>query len=493
MIGFSSVPQGAIASGVFVEQQPVKGSLGSLVIPQRIGLIGQYNAGKSVEAYTPKYLSSADQAAQLYGVGSMLHLMAIKAFAGAGSVEIYAIPIPGDASSVGSTGTITVSGTATSGGTLALFVAGQKVPVKVTLGDSATAIATAIANAIAATVNAPVSATPSADSVSITSKWKGATANQITIAQDLDDGDILAEPTGVSLAISQPAGGSTDPDTEPAFTALGADFFTQIAYPYSSAGALSDLDAAWTARISPEVKRPFLAIIGYTGLRAQYLTDVEARNSPAETYILAESSPNLALEVAASAVGVCARSASANPARPWKSLVLPGIRAGNRPALTYGEHDAIQRKGGGTTDPNLDGTVQIHDLVTTYKTNALGAADDAFRYPESIANMQAKIYSLDNLFRGHPFDRAIVVDDNARTGVQYAMSPARVKAFVLRLLDELWIPNAWSKDRDAIKASIRAEIDATNPGRINVQLTDSMAVGLRIVAVLYNWAFSAAA
>jgi phage tail sheath gpL-like len=164
-----------------------------------------------------------------------------------------------------------------------------------------------------------------------------------------------------------------------------------------------------------------------------------------------------------------------------------------RPALTYGEHDAIQRKGGGTTDSNLDGSLQIHDLVTTYKTNGLGAEDDAFRYPETIANIQAKIYSLDNLFKGNPFDRAIVVDDSARTGLQYAVSPSRAKAFVLRLIDELWIPSAWSKDRDSIKASIRAEIDPTNAGRINVQLTDNIAAGLRIVGILYNWAFSATA
>lgn len=493
MIGFSLVPQGAIASGVFVEQQPVRGGLGSLVIPQRVALFGQYNAGKSVDNYTPRFLSSADQAAQLYGVGSMLHLMARKAFLGSGSVEVYAVPIPDNAGASPASGAINVSGIATSGGTIALFIAGQKIPVRVTLGDSASSIATAIGNAIAAAVNVPVTATPSGSSVSIVSKWGGATANQITMALDLDDGDNLSEPTGVTLSLSQPTGGTTDPNTAPAFDALGADFFTQVAYPYSSSAALATLDSYWTARIAPEVKRPFLAMIGYTGLRAQYLADVELRNSPAETYILAEASPNLALEVAASAVGVCSRSASANPARPWRSLVLPGIRAGNRPALTYAEHDAIQRKGGGTTDANLDGTIQIHDLVTTYKTNALGAEDDAFRYPESIANIQAKIYSLDNLFRGNPFDRAIVIDDQARTGLQYAVSPSRVKAFVLRLIDELWIPNAWSKDRDGIKASIRAEIDPSNPGRINVQLTDNIAAGLRIVGILYNWAFSAAA
>ena len=492
MIGFSLVPSAAIASGVFVEQENVRTGVGGLVIPQKIALFGQYNAGKSPTAYTPRLITSPDEAASLYGVGSMLHLMARKTFLGSGTVEVYAVPIPPDGSATAADGAITIEGTATSGGTISLAIGGQKVSVKVTLGDGANAIASAVSNAIAAAVNTPVTATPSGPVVAIVSKWSGESANQITIKKDIDDGDDLRAPTGITVLISQPARGATDPDTGPAFEALGAAFFTQIAFPYTSADALISLDSAFTARVAPEVKKPFLALIGYTGLRADFLAHVTPRNSPAESYILAEGSPSLALEIAASAVGVCARSAAANPARPWKTLVLPGIRAGGYPALTYTEHDAMQRAGGGTTDGNLDGTVAIHDLVTSYKTNGLGAADDAWRYPETIANIQAKVYSLDNLFKGKPFDRGIVILDTDVTGISYAISPKRVKAFLRQLIDELWIASAWSKDRDSIMASIVAEIDPTNPGRINIQLTDNLAAGLRIVAILYQWAFAAA-
>lgn len=491
MISFSGVSSTAKASGVFVEQQAVRGSLGNLRVPQKIALFGQYNAGKSVVDYVPRLLLSPDEAASLYGVGSMLHLMARKAFLGSGSVEVYAVPIPADPSAVAASGSIGVSGSVTSGGVLALFIGGQKVSVKCVLGDSASTVASSIATAIAAAVNTPITATPSGASVALACKWKGETGNQITIRQDLDDADSGAEPVGISLAISQPTGGTTDPDVTDAFEALGAAFFTQIAFPYRSSAALALLDSYWLARIEPGVKKPFVAFLGFTGLRADYLTLIDARNSAAETFVMVEDSPNLELEVAASCVGVCAASAASNPARPWKTLLLPGIRAGTRPALTQAEHDTIQTHGGGTTEGNLDGTVRVRDLVTTYKTNDLGAADDSLSYPETIANIQAKIYSLDTLFRGSPFDRAIVVDDKAVTGLSYAVSPVRVKAFVRQLVDELWIPNAWSKNRDEIMASIVAEIDSGNPGRINIQLTDNIAAGLRIVAILYQWAFSA--
>jgi phage tail sheath gpL-like len=492
VIGFSLVPSAAIASGVFVEQENIRTGVGGLVIPQKIALFGQYNAGKSPVDYTPRQIFSADEAAQLYGIGSMLHLMARKTFMGSGTVEVYACPIPADGGATASAGSITVSGVATSGGTIALFIGGQKVSVKVTLGDSANSIASAISNAIAAAVNTPVLPTPSGAVVSLAVKWAGETGDQVSLKQDVDDGDSLKEPTGISLALSQPTGGATDPDPSDAFEALGATFFTQIAFPYTSATPLAALNAYWTARVAPEVKKPFIAFIGTTALRADYLAGLAARNSPSETYVHAEDSPNMAFEVAASCVGVCARSAAANPARPWKTLTLPGIRSGGRPAFTYTEHDAIQRAGGGTTDGNLDGSVVIHDLVTTYKTNSLGAADDAWRYPETIANIQAKVYSLDNLFSGKPFDRGIVITDSTVTGISYAISPRRVKAYVHQLIDELWIPQLWSKERDAIMDSIVCEIDSGNAGRINIQLTDNLAAGLRVVAILYQWAFAAA-
>lgn len=493
MIDFSLVPSTAVASGIFVEQEAVKGSLGALKIPQKIALFGQYNSGKTPTAYTPRLLSSSDEAAQLYGVGSMLHLMARKAFLGCGAVPVYAVPIPAASGAVAATGSITVSGSATSRGAIALFIGGQKVSVSVPLSASDSDVATAITSAISAAVNLPLTASPSGPVVNLAAKWAGVSSNGIKIALDLDDGDSLSEPNGISLAISQPSGGTTDPVTDSAFDALGATFFTQIAYPYDSAAALTSLDAYFTARLSPEVKKPILAMIGSTALRSDFVTAVALRNSPAETYVNVESSVSIPCEISASAVGVCARSAESNPARPWKTLVLPGIRAGTLPALTWAEHNTAQKAGGGTTDPNLDGTVQIHDLVTTYKTNALGAEDDAWRYPETIANIQGKIYSLDNLFRSAPFDRGVVVDDKAVTSISYAVSPKRVKAYIIRLVDELWIPNAWSKNRKEIVASIVTEIDSENAGRINARITDILTAGLRIVAIKYQWAFSPAA
>lgn len=493
MIGFSFVPANAVASGVFVEQKNVRLSFGSLLIPQKIALLGQYNSDKTPVDYVPRLLTSADDAASLYGNGSMLHLMAIKAFAGHGTVPIYAFPLPDENLSVAAAGSITVANAATAAGTISLYIAGQKLSIPVANGTAHTAVATAIGAAINAKVSLPVTATVVGATVNLTSKWKGLSANGITIEVDLGTGEDELEPTGTTLTIVDMASGDVDPSIEDALAEFGDTWYTFVAMPYADNTNLDLLEALWTARIAPTIKRPFVGMVGTVATYANFVTALSSRNSPATTFIPVESSPNLICELAAAAAGVCAASAQANPAQPYKTLTLPGILAGAGVApLTYAQKDALEQLGGSVVEPQTDGTVRIYDLVTTYTTNALGAADDAWRYPETIANVMAKIYSLDNLFTGTPFDRAIVVDDDAISGLDYAISPKRVKGFVIKLIDDLWIPNAWSKNRDDIVASVSAEINSGNAGRIDVELTDVIAAGLRIVAVKYNWTFQAA-
>ena len=490
-VGFTLVPSNAIASAVFVEQYNKRAGLSGLVIPQKILLIGNFLAAKSPTPNVARLITSADEAASIYGNGSMLHIMAMHAFAGAGTVPVYALPVAAGTGSA--TDTITVSGTASTAGTLALYIAGMRVAVSIVSGAVASAVATAIAAAINAKVELPVTAAADSAIVTLTAKWAGLTGNNINVVQNLNSGDVEQSPGTTALTITAMSGGTANPDITAALAGLGDTWYTFIANPYQDTTTLGLVEAAWTARINPGVKRPFVCFYGYVGVYADAVALATGRNSPATTIIPVQASPNMPLAIAAAAAGICANSAQAAPARPWKTLLLPGIRAGTGAPWTYAEKNAAELTGLSTTQPQIDSTVRIFDLVTTYKDNALGADDDAWRYPETIINIAAKMYSLDNLFSGSPFDRAVVIDDDSVTAKAYAISPNRVTAFIRNLVDTLWIPEAWSRYRDSIVNSIVAEIDSTNPGRINVSLTDYPSTGLRIMAVLYNWTFGAPA
>lgn len=491
-IAFSLVPGNAIASGVFVEQEYKRVGV-SGPIPQRVALLGQYNVDKSPTANVAKTITSADEAASLYGRGSMLHLMAVALFAGigAGTVDVDAFPLAAGTGSAA--GTITVSGPATAAGTISLYVAGKRVTVAVANAAAQNDIAAAIAAAINANLDLPVTAEAATNVVTLTSRWTGLSGNQITIKQDLGSGESSLEPAGVTLVIVAMSGGSADPSIATALANFGDTWYTWVVCPYNTDTTLDLLEAAGEARIDPGVKRPFAGVVGYNDTRANFLTWLASRNSPWTTAVPIDSSPNHPAEIAASAVGACSVSAQADPARPFKTLTLKNVLPGAVPNWTYAQRNAVEAAGGSSTFLAADGLVHIHDLVTTYVTNPLGAVDESWRFTVTITNVQAKIYSLDQLFLSAPFDRAIVVDDDAVTGKSYAVSPKSVKAFIIDLIDRQWIPEAWSKERDAIVAGIVAEIDAANPGRINVLVPDIIAVGLRIMAVKYQWSFSAAA
>jgi len=492
-VNFEFVPSNAAAPGVFVEQKAVRGSLGSLLIPQIILLIGQYNSGKTPTDNCPKLLSGgADQAADLYGLGSMLHIMAMAADRGRATVPLYALPVPDAIAAVEASGLITVTGTATGSGTISLYIAGKLVRVSVAKDDTFDVIAEAIADAITANVNLPVTAAADSGDVVITSKWKGLTANGITIEIDLGgDTEELNEPAGVTVVITDMASGATDPDIATALAALGDTWYTIIANPYTADDQLDDLEEAGDARIHPLVKRPFIGICGYVDTLANFLTFLDTRNSIWTTAMPVEGSPNLSGEIAASVAGVAAANWQSRPGVPYRGY-LPGILHGTADEKwTYAQRDQVIKAGGSTFRIGSDGTVYVDALATTRTLNDLGADDDSWRWTETVSNIQAKIYSVEQLFLGEPFISAIVVDDAAVTGVSYAIRPKTVKAYAIRLVDELWVAKALTKERNAVVAGIIAEIDSGNPGRINLLIPDVLAAGLKIIAGKIQWSFYA--
>lgn len=489
-ISFNTVPANAAASAVFVEEEAKRASLGALVIQQRIALLGQYNSAASPVDNTAINITSKGQADALFGQGSMLSKMVDAALRGSRTVPIDCFPIP-DGAGVAADGSIGVSVTTVTAGTLAIYIGGKKVSVSVTAGQTDAQIAQAIVDAVNADADFPVTAALDVTAADLTCKWKGLSGNDITILANLESADAENVPGGVTLAITDMANGTVDPLLATAFANFGDTHYTSVANPFNTSTALDEMEAAGDARHAPDVKKTFAGFAGYVDTRANYLIALPLRNKPWTTYVPSESGPNMPHEIAAVTAGEVAASAQTDPARPFRSLALDGIRAGTPVNWTYPEKNAVVLAGGSWTFKDATGTVRIGDLVTTRNKTDLGADEDFWRFTVTVFNVQAKIFSLDQLFVGSPFDRAKVVDDAAVTSQQYAISPKKTKAFVIQLIDELWIPQAWSKNRDSIVAGIVTEIDTGNAGRINVLVPDVIAVGLRIMAVKYEWSLQA--
>lgn len=492
-ISFDTIPSNVAASAVFVEQKPEKRTTAGMVIPQKILVLGTVNAGFTPAFNVPEKITSIADAYSKYGRGSLLARMIEKAINNAGGVDVYALPVEEADGATAAEAEITVDSAATSAGTLALYVGGHRVAVAVKKGDTVSTIASAISTAINANVDLPVTATVSSDTVTLTAKCKG-TAGNMKVEKDLSSGDVNMEPTGAALSLENLTGGATDPAIETALANLGDDFFTVIACPWNDATTTTALKEAGDNRAAPGVKKPFVAAIGFTGTYAEYIAYLADLNCQWLSVIPVEGASSPIAEIASAYAGEIGNSADKDPARPIKTLPLRGIVAGSAVNWIYAQKDAVVKLGGCWTKRDASGVVIIGDCITTYKRNALSIEDakDTYRYVTTILKMQAKIYSLDVLFSSDPFDRAIIISDGQVSNKRYAISPATVKAFLVQLVDSLWIANAWSKDRDAVVNGIQVEIDPANSSRINCYVPDVMSAELAIVGVQYAWSFTSA-
>ena len=492
MISFKLVDPNAAASAVFLEQEYLRASLGGLLVPHKLLLVGQWRTGQTPAPTpnVPQLLLSADHAATLYGLGSPLHIMAIAAFAGCRNVPVYALPITAGGGAVAATGTINPTLTTVTAGTLSLYIAGKRVQVGVAATDTEEDICDAIAAAVNAMTELPVIATSESTDVKLDAKWAGLSGNDIDIAFDLVDGEADQEPGGITWVITPMATGATDPTIDTALAALDDTWYTEIVSQWTVDAQLDDIEDAGDARVLPGIQRPFAGFAGYNGTLADFLTLLASRNSAWTTLVPVDGSPNLKFEIAAAAAGVYAAGQQSRPGCPVRGSKLSDIMGGGV-RWTYAQRDIVVKTGGSTFRVSPDGLVLIEDLCTTRTTNPLGALDESFRWTETIANLQAKLYSLEQVFASDPFVNAVVVDDDSVTTASYALRPKTAKAYTIRLIDDLWVPYALTKNRDAVVAGIIAEINGGNAGRIDVFVPDVFAAGLKIIAGRLQWSFTA--
>lgn len=485
MISFNLVPNNAAASAVFVEQEPVNRGTGSPVIPHKILILGQYNAGKSPTVNTPQIILSKADAWDRYGRGSMLSIMIEAAMKRSGTVPIYALPVADDGGAGKASGQVAVTGPATAAGTFAFYIAGQLVSVAVTAGMTANQLSAALTAAVNAKLDLPAVATDEYGTVDIECRWAGASGNQISLEMNLAAAD--ATPAGFTVVVTDMASGATDPVLTTALANLGDTWYTEIANPYTENTPLTAIEAAGEARVDPGVKRPFAAFTGYTDTASNFLTFLASRNSQWNTMVPVHGSPTPAYEIAAGAAGMFAAVQQSTPGRPCKGLTIPGVLANIANDLTYTSRNAIVLAGGSHTYNQGDGTVTVGDLVTT-KTTEGGADTDDWRFSIIIPNLQFKIYAIETTFRGAPFDRAIVLADGDPPGPTYGVRPSTVKAYAINLVDN-WVARGLSTSRDQIVEGIIAEIDGSNAGRINLAIPDVPSAGLRVLAAKLEWAF----
>ncbi len=490
MISFTLTPATAAASATFVEQEAVNRAGGSPAFEHHVLLIGQFDTALTPTVDVPQALRDVADARDRYGEGSLLALMAEAVFRYGGGYRVSALPVSGGTASA--TATVTVVGTAAGAGEVAIYIAGRRVAVGVASGDTAAAIGTSLVNAVNADPRLPVSAAdaaPADGTVTLAAKWAGLSGNQIDVRMGLRSTDVL--PTDISVTVpatNKMTGGAGAPDLTAALAGLGDTWYSEIANPYDDGATISAVETACRDRQAPGVKRMCVQIVGFTGTIDQYTSFLGGRNSEFTVTVPVLGSPSAPFEIAPAFAGMWAGAHGSRPGVPVRGNRIPGILAGGANDLTYAVRDQLVKAGGSHTYNLPDGGVTIGDTVTTRTTTDTGVPTDDWRFAVIIPNLQFKINALDITFSSAPFQQAVIVADSAPPAPTYAVRPNTVVAYALALVND-WSARGLTADRDTVAAGVTAEIDAANPGRVNLLIPDIPSAGLRILAAKVEWAF----
>lgn len=481
-ISFNSIPSNLRVPFCAVEFDASQASQGPALLAYRGLLIGQKTSASTGTANALYRVTRADDLIALAGRGSMLHRMAIAWFASNQMTELWVLILADDGAGVAATGTITVTGPATAAGTIALYLGGERVTVGVANSDSATTIATAIAAAINANLDLPVTASPSSAVVTITFRHKGVVGNSYDVRHSFRDGDAL--PAGVGLSIVALASGATNPVLTSGIAALGDTWFNVWAHPYTDATSLTAIEAELESRFGPMRMIDGLAITSAVGSFATLATLGNTRNNGHSVIIAQPGTSPLTppMEFAAEAAALVARYGADDPARPFQTLAFTHALAPAETAFfTLSERNLLLYDGIATARGVVGGGVQLDRVITTYKTNATGAADTAYLDATTLLTLMYLRFSWRVRVQSR-YPRHKLANDGTRFGPgQAVVTPKLMKGEAVgwfAAMEELGLV----ENLEAFKASLVVERNASDPNRLDLLLPPDLINQLIVTA-----------
>jgi phage tail sheath gpL-like len=479
-ISFNQVPNGIRVPFAYIEFDNTGALTGTALQTYRALLIAPRTSGGSVQANTLTRVTSAQQARGFFGPGSVMHNMAEAYFANNTFTETWAIAVDDNVAHVAATGSIVITGTPSVAGTLCAYIAGRLVQVGVTTASTATTIATALAAAINANTNLPVTASSATGTVTITAKNKGALGNGIDLRLNYAG---ESTPAGLTVTVNAMASGTGNPDLSGIFTAIAAEQFHIWAQPYNDAATLTSIETELSARSGPLRQQDGMCFTAVAGNFAAATTLGAGRNSQFNSIMATNGSPNPVWEVAGAVAANAAYYGQIDPARPFKTLPLTSIKAGDRSVrFTLSERDQLLKVGISTHVVTADGTVQIERLITTYQTNPLGAADISYLDVNTLLTLSYLRFDTRILLLTK-YPRHKLASDGTRYGPgQAIVTPKVVKAELINRARQ-WEELGLVENADGFKAGLIVERNAQDPSRLDILLTPDLINQLQVMGV----------
>jgi len=384
-IAFSQIPNALEVPGARMEFSGANASNGAAPVAYVYLIMGQMLASGSAQPLVPVRISNGKgQADALFGQGSMLSNMVAAAVNANAFTETWAMPVVDNPAGVAATGAIAFTGTATQAGMLTAYIGYsgliEPAQIAVSVGQTAAQVATALAAAINGVLDLPVTAAVDGTTVSkvdITARHKGVDAGSLDIRLIYYASDII--PAGLTAVITAMTGGAGNPAATPVIAALGDTQYHVIACPWNDSATYTAWYAEMSRRWNALLAKEGAMVTAIRGTPGTINTALAAMNSQFVDCYGSQNATHPTFVEAAVIGAVYAINLANRPNAPQKGTLLPGLMA---PALadqlTLAERNAQYLDGGSCWTAQPDGTVVLEKAVTTYKTNASGAADTAY-------------------------------------------------------------------------------------------------------------------
>lgn len=487
-ISMGSIPSDLKVPLFYAEVDNSQANTATSAMPRLI--IGQVNDDSvAPEIGKLTLVSNLSLAKSIGGVGSMLAEMydTWRQVDPAGEVWCLPVKITGGTKAAGK---VVVTGPATAGGQVNLYIGGRRVQATIANGATAAAAATAIAAAVNA-AGLSVSAAASAAEVTLTCRWAGLSGNDILLQlnrQGRVNGEVT--PDGLTVTVTAMAGGVGTPDLAAALAVLGDEPFEFLCAPWTDATSLD----AWKSLMNDSTGRWSWSrqLYGhvYTAARGtlgELVALGDTRNDPHVTvYGHEKSCPEPVWRQAAAYAARTAVFISADPARPTQTGELNGITpapAGERFILT--ERQSLLSHGIATAYSNI-GTQRLERGVTTYQKNAFGQADNSYLDSETLHQSAYIIRFLKSRITSK-YGRHKLANDGTRFAAgQAIVTPAVIRAELIAgyyALEQLGIV----ENADAFAQYLVVERSQTDPTRINVLYPPDLVNQLRVFALQYQF------
>jgi phage tail sheath gpL-like len=490
MVQSTAIDPAARASVVGIETKFQNISPVGSFLPQRVAVIGQ-GATAVTYATTKQQVLSAFEVGEAYGFGSPLHLAITKILPangdGVGSIPVTVYPLEDAGTAIAAAGDITPVGTQTVTSTYRVAINNiLSNAFSITTTDTIATIVTKITNAINGVVEMPVIATDSTTIVDLVAKWAGESGNDLKIEII---GDIT---TGITFALTQFTGGAVNPDVQVALDQFGETWETLVlnCLNKSDTDALEKYHEFGEGRWLSTVKKPCVVFSGETTASvatATAIPDTDARRiDRTNSQLVAPGSDELPFLVAARQLARIAVVAENNPPTGYNGKIadqlVPGADADQ---WSYLERDNAVKKGSSTATKE-NGNIVLGDIITFYHPN--GQEVPAYRYVVNIIKLQNIIYLLNTTFMADEWRAAPLLPDGEPTVNPNARTPGSARAEIAGILDFLGQWAFISNAAEAKKLTI-AQIDVSNPNRLDIEITVKLSGNSRIIAITQNFTY----